>query len=102
MHRGVMMSTEPVGPTLGVAEAKSRFSELIDRVARGERFVIARRGRPVLALVPPGQALPPTARPTGLAAIAGAVDEWTDLPDTVEDIYRARRTASDRPVPDLD
>ncbi len=37
--------------TLGVAEAKRRFSELIERVGRGERFVICRRGKPAVALV---------------------------------------------------
>ena len=95
------MSVNPEDLTLGVAEAKSRFSELIDRVERGERFIIARRGRPVLALVPPDQAGPPRAQPSGLAEIAGAVEEWEDLPETVEAIYRARRSASDRPAPEL-
>ena len=37
---------------LGVAEAKARFSELIERVARGERIVVSRRGRE--RLVAPG------------------------------------------------
>jgi antitoxin (DNA-binding transcriptional repressor) of toxin-antitoxin stability system len=48
---------------VSVAEAKARFSELIDRVQQGERFVIARRA--------------------------------------VEEIYAARRRASDRPAPEL-
>jgi prevent-host-death family protein len=37
--------------TINVAEAKSRFSELISRAASGERFIIQRRQRPVAALV---------------------------------------------------
>ena len=37
--------------TINVAEAKSRFSELISRAASGERFVIQRRERPVAALI---------------------------------------------------
>jgi prevent-host-death family protein len=37
--------------TINVAEAKSRFSELISRAASGERFIIQRRERPVAALV---------------------------------------------------
>jgi prevent-host-death family protein len=97
----VTVSATPQDPTLGVAEAKSRFSELIDRVGRGERFIIARRGRPVLALVPPDQAGPPPVQPSGLAAIAGALEDWDDLPEAVAAIYRARRTARDRDVPDL-
>ena len=34
-----------------IAEAKSRFSELISRAAAGERFIIQRRERPVAALI---------------------------------------------------
>jgi prevent-host-death family protein len=37
--------------TINVAEAKSRFSELISRAAGGERFIIKRRERPVAALI---------------------------------------------------
>ena len=36
---------------INVAEAKSRFSELISRAASGERFIIQRRARPVAALI---------------------------------------------------
>jgi len=36
---------------VNVAEAKSRFSELISRAATGERFIIQRRERPVAALI---------------------------------------------------
>ncbi len=37
--------------SINVAEAKSRFSELISRTAAGERFIIKRRERPVAALI---------------------------------------------------
>jgi prevent-host-death family protein len=37
--------------TIKVAEAKSRFSELISRVVAGERFIIQRRERPIAALI---------------------------------------------------
>ena len=37
--------------TINVAEAKSRFSELISRAVSGERFIIRRRDRPVVALI---------------------------------------------------
>jgi prevent-host-death family protein len=36
---------------LSVAEAKSRFSELISRAASGERFIIERRLRPVAVVL---------------------------------------------------
>lgn len=36
---------------LGVCDARKRFSELLNRVARGETIVITRRGAPVARLV---------------------------------------------------
>lgn len=87
---------------MGVAEAKRRFSELIERVRAGERFVVTRRDRPVLALVPPTQALPEEQRPLGLGALAGALSDWNELEEVVEEIYAARRRARDRDVPPLD
>jgi antitoxin (DNA-binding transcriptional repressor) of toxin-antitoxin stability system len=96
------MSSEPEANILGVAETKSRFSELIGRVGRGERFLVARRGTPVLALVPPDQAAPPGTRPVGLAAVAGALADWDDLPQVVDEVYAARRRARDRAAPELD
>jgi prevent-host-death family protein len=97
-----LVTTEPGNNVLGVAETKSRFSELIERVRHGERFLVARRGIPVLALVPPDQMVSPGTRPTGLAAIAGTLAEWVELPEIVEEIYAARRRARDRAAPDLD
>jgi prevent-host-death family protein len=38
--------------TIGAFEAKVHFSELLDRVEKGERIVITRRGMPVAQLVP--------------------------------------------------
>jgi prevent-host-death family protein len=89
--------------TLGVAEAKRRFSELIGRVGSGERFVVSRRGRPAVVLAPPTpEALQPAAgEPIGLAAVAGALAGWEDLDETVQEIYAARRRSRDRPAPDL-
>lgn len=87
---------------LGVAEAKARFSELIARVARGERFVVSRHGRPVLALVRPDEIDPTKIRPSGLLAVAGALADWDDLPVIVEEIYRQRRRSRDRKVAELD
>ena len=87
---------------LGVAEAKARFSELIERVTRGERIVVSRRGRPVLALVRPDDVRPTSDRPAGLAAVAGALEDWDDLPALVADIYANRRRARDRTPPELD
>lgn len=87
---------------LGVAEAKRRFSELIERVKKGERFLVSRRGRPAVALVPPDQVQETDdSRPVGLAAVAGALSEWEGLDEAVSEIYEARRRARDRAAPDL-
>jgi prevent-host-death family protein len=88
--------------TLSVAEAKRRFSELIDRVTAGERFVVSRRGKPAVALVSPSDLRDePAPSPIGLAAVAGALAEWEELERVVEEIYASRRHARDRAVPDL-
>ncbi len=44
--------------TYNVQEAKTRLSELLGRVERGEEIVIARSGSPVARLVP-AEPLPP-------------------------------------------
>ena len=90
---------------INVAEAKRRFSELIERVGHGERIVIARRGTPVMGIVPPnevgGRAGGVTRRqPVGLAAVAGALSDWDDIDDAVAEIYAQRDRAVDRPAPD--
>jgi prevent-host-death family protein len=38
---------------IGVFEAKTRLSELIERVDKGQIYVITKRGRPVAELRPP-------------------------------------------------
>ncbi|MGI8623230.1 MAG: type II toxin-antitoxin system Phd/YefM family antitoxin [Solirubrobacteraceae bacterium] len=91
-------------PRIGVAEAKRRFSELLDRVGTGERIVVSRRGKPVVALVPPDEDVARGPRPvtTGFAAIAGALGDFSELDDVVRDIYADRKNAKDRPAPMLD
>ena len=90
--------------TIGVAEAKRRFSELLDRVRQGERFVIHRRGRPVVAMVLPEEVLrgPEVPPPIGLAAVAGALEEWDDLAAVVGEIISEREKSPSRPVPYLE
>jgi prevent-host-death family protein len=69
---------------VNVHEAKTHFSKLLDRVAKGEAIVIARAGTPIAKLV----ALdPPAARPLGLDAgsVVIAPDFDAPLPDEVLD-----------------
>jgi prevent-host-death family protein len=39
--------------TIGFYEARTRFSELLDQVARGKKILITRRGKPAALLSPP-------------------------------------------------
>jgi prevent-host-death family protein len=96
-------SGEQPPASVGTAEAKRRFSELVDRVGEGERFLVSRRGRPAVALVPPRPELfERREAPRGLATLAGALADWDELDDAVAEIYAARSGSEDRPVPDLD
>lgn len=84
--------SESVNPTaLAVADARRRFSELIDRVEGGEEVLLSRRGKVVAARVPV-DAPRPTRSPVGLAAVAGALADWDGLPEFVEEMHAARRT----------
>lgn len=38
--------------TVGVYEARTRWSEMLDRVAKGEEIAITRHGTPIAKLVP--------------------------------------------------
>jgi prevent-host-death family protein len=87
---------------IALAEAKAHFSELVERVVRGERFLVMRRGRPVAAMVHPDDVQDRRPAPVGLAAAAGALADWTELASVVDEIYAARLRATDRPAPDLD
>lgn len=94
-----MEMSQPVG----VAEAKRRFSELLDRVADGERIVVERRGRPAVVLVAPHEASGAGARPApvGFASLAGALADLPELDGFLDDVAAARDGAKDRPAPDL-
>ena len=49
---GILTKGAKMTKSVSVAEAKSRFSELINRAAYGkERFIVERRGKPVGAIV---------------------------------------------------
>ncbi|HYW24064.1 MAG TPA: type II toxin-antitoxin system prevent-host-death family antitoxin [Terriglobales bacterium] len=89
--------------TIAVAEAKARFSELIDRASRGERFLVLRHGRPAAAVVPvpPLPEPEPAGTPAGLASLAGIID-WDEFPALMEQIVGDRRNVQDRPAPTFD
>jgi len=92
--------------SVSVAEAKRDFSELMMRAAhKGERFIIARRGKPMAALVSMEdlrKLTPASEKPRGLLAAVGAWADFEGLEKVIADIYRSRRRARDRKVPRLD
>ena len=86
---------------IGVAEAKRRFSELTDRVAAGEAFLVVRRGKPAVALVPPQRAVQHRGAPLGFAAFAGVMADWESMEEDMSAIVAARQHSQDRPAPEL-
>jgi prevent-host-death family protein len=90
--------------SVSVAEAKSRFSELVNRASYGrERFLIERRGKPVGAIVSAEDlarleegARTPGGR--GLLAAVGALADVEELDEILAQIQRERETAVDREV----
>ena len=56
-------------PTVNIHEAKTHLSRLVERAARGETFVIAKAGRPMVKLVPISLAEP--ANPKRLGFLEG-------------------------------
>ena len=59
--------------SVGTFEAKTHLTQLLGRVAKGEKILITNRGLPVAMLVPP--------EPETRADVAGLVDEMLRLRD---------------------
>jgi prevent-host-death family protein len=75
---------------VGMHEAKTKLSQLVERAEAGEDIVIARNGKPVARLVPVG-------RTASLADVHGAwrgrvwmADDFDELPDDIADAFGAR------------
>lgn len=69
---------------MNVQEAKTRLSQILARVERGEDVVIARDGVPIVRLLPIG---PPPSRPVGF--VTGSVPDafFDPLPDVELDAW---------------
>lgn len=70
---------------IGMHEAKTQLSKLVERVENGEEIVITRRGEPAARLVP-------ERRGEGFASLAGAwngrvriAEDFDELPDDLAD-----------------
>jgi prevent-host-death family protein len=75
---------------VGMHEAKTKLSQLVERAESGEEIVIARNGKPVARLVPVGAA-------ASLASVRGAwrgsvrlSEDFDVLPDDIADAFGAR------------
>jgi prevent-host-death family protein len=75
---------------VGMHEAKTKLSQLVERADRGEDIVIARNGTPVARLVP-------VAGPASIASVRGIwqgqvqiADDFDQLPDDIADAFSAR------------
>lgn len=89
-----------------VAEAKRRFSDIVNQVVyHKKRFVIARRGKPMVGLIPASEMTERTeaqsAPRRGFLALAGLWKEVDDLDQIVEEIYRQRENEITRAIPPL-
>jgi prevent-host-death family protein len=94
--------------SLGVAEFKSRFSEVLTGLLeRHERVVVERRGRPVAVLVSLDDAKRLDPDPLaaenrkGVLGFLGTWDEHPDIDGFVDDVYRDREASLDRDVEPL-
>jgi prevent-host-death family protein len=75
---------------VGMHEAKTKLSQLVERAEAGEEIIIARNGKPVARLMP-------VAGKNALAAVHGALrgqvhfaEDFDELPDDIAEAFGAR------------
>jgi prevent-host-death family protein len=75
---------------VGMHEAKTKLSQLVERAEGGEDIIIARNGKPVARLVP-------VADTNSLGAVHGALrgrvhfaEDFDELPDDIAEAFGAR------------
>lgn len=61
--------------TVNIHEAKTHLSKLVDRAAKGEPFVIAKAGKPLVKVVP----VDAPSKPKRLGFMAGEIDVPDDF-----------------------
>ncbi len=76
--------------TVTALEAKTRFGELLDRVAHGEEIIITRHEKPVARIVPEGG--------RNLKEVRSAVTRLRDLQKEIRAGSKGKATLSDAEV----
>lgn len=90
--------------SMGVAELKKHFSEIMSEISlKGEHFIIERKGKPVAVMVSIEDFDTIKRRgkkeeKKGLLAAVGAWEDFYGLDRVIEDIYKKRRISRDRSV----
>ncbi len=74
-------------PQFNIAEAKARFSELVQKAMLGEEVIIAKDNKPVLRLTPLERPLQRRQPGTGKGQILYIAPDFDETPDDFED-YR--------------
>jgi prevent-host-death family protein len=75
---------------IGMHEAKTKLSQLVERAEAGEDIVIARNGKPVVRLVPvPRDSTLDTVRGIWRGRVRMAED-FDELPDDIAEAFGAR------------
>jgi prevent-host-death family protein len=82
---------------VGMAEARERFKELLDRAEAGEVIEIARRGQVTAVIGPPDGSTP--SRDFGADIVAWR-ERWDTAAETEDDVFAGVRDPSaGRPLP---
>ena len=74
-------------PSVSLADAKARLSELIDRVEAGDSIEITRRGKPVARLVK----VDVPRKPIDVAALRALTNSMSMSPQSAADLVRTMR-----------
>jgi prevent-host-death family protein len=89
IHRARMSARHAQSPALasiGIAEAKTRLSELVEQAASGEEIVIARDHKPVAKLVPVRRHAPRV--PGSAKGQVWIAPDFDEIPDDFHDYTR--------------
>jgi prevent-host-death family protein len=69
---------------VNIHEAKTQLSKLVDLASKGEPFIIARAGKPLVKVTPLESAMKPKPRRLGFMAGEGLISEDFDRMGAVE------------------